>query len=126
MLKHDPAISIENYTGQNIKQMGIFYTNPLLLQHRGHFSKETFEVTPMEPEVDVLLPFWWISKHPLQGIWESKELRFNSPGCHETCTQYQQEEFLLTWDENMVRDPNARVIRHISAVATRNALANVP
>jgi len=40
------------------------YTEPLLLQHRKHYSQEVFEVTPLEPEVDIFLPFWWIAKHP--------------------------------------------------------------
>jgi len=126
MLKHSTAICIENYTGQNVEEARIFYTKPLLLKHRQHFSKEAFEVTPMEPEVDIFLPFWWISKHPPQGIWESEEVRFNSPGCQETCTRYEQEEFSLTWDERVAQDPEARIIGHISAVSKGNALANVP
>jgi len=126
MLKHDLAIHIENYTGQNVEEAGIFYTKPLLLQHRRHFSKEAFEVTPMESEVDIFLPFWWISKHPPQGAWELKEIRFNSPGCQETCTQYEQEEFSLTWDEKVAQDPNARIIGHISEATDGDALANVP
>jgi len=126
MLKHDPAIRIENYTGQNVEEAGIFYTKPLLLQHRRHFSKEAFEVTPMEPEVNILLPFWCISKHPPQGIWESEEIRFNSPGCQEACARYEQEEFSLTWDEKVAQDPNTRIIGHISAATEGDALANVP
>jgi len=80
----------------------------------------------MEPEVDIFLNFWWISKHPLQGVWESKEIWFNSSGCQETCTQYEQEEFSLTWDEKVARDPNARIIGHISAATEGDTLANVP
>jgi len=126
ILKHDPAIRIENYTGQHVEKAGIYYTKPLLLQHRQHFSKETFEVTPMEPKVDLFLPYWWISRHPPQGIWESEEIRFNSPRCQETCTRYEKGEFLLNWDKEVAHDPNARVIGHISAVTTDDALASVP
>jgi len=126
MLKHDPEIRIENYIGQEVKEAGILYTKPLLLQHRRHFSREAFEVTPMEPEVDIFLPFWWISKHPPQGIWESKEIRFNSPRCQETCTQYEQVEFSLTWDEKVAQDPNAQIMGHISAATKGDALTNVP
>jgi len=126
MLKHDLAIHIENYTGQHVEKVGIYYTKSLLLQHRRHFSKETFKVTLMEPEVDIFLPYWWISRHPPQGIWELEEIQFNSPGCQETCTRYEQEEFSLTWDEKVAHNPNARVIGHISAVTTDDALASVP
>jgi len=126
MLKHDSTIRIENYTGQQVKEAGIFYTKPLLLQHRRHFSKAIFEVTPMEPEVDIFLPYWWISKYSLQGIWKSEEIWFNSTGCQETCTRYEQKEFSLTWDERVAHDPNTRVIGHISAVTTDDVLARVP
>ena len=126
MLKHDSTIHIENYTGQQMEEAAIFYTKPLLLQHQRHFSKEILEVTPMEPEVDIFLPYWWISKHPPQGIWESEEIRFNSPGCQEICTRYEQEQFSLTWDERVAHNPSARVIGHVSAVTTDDVLAGVP
>jgi len=109
MLKHDSTICIENYTGQQVEEAGIFYTKPLLLQHWRHYSQEIFEVTPMEREVDIFLPYWWIANHPMQGIWESEEIRFNSPGCQETCTRYEQGEFSYTWDESVTHNPNARV-----------------
>lgn len=51
------------------------YTRPLRLQHRRYFTQKVFEVTPLEPEVDDFLPFWWISQHPPRGVWESDEIR---------------------------------------------------
>jgi len=126
MNKHDPAIRIENFMEQSVEEAGVFFTKPLLLQRRRHFSKETFEVTPMEPEIDTFLPFWWISKHPLQGTWESEEIQFNTHGCQETCTRYEQEEFSLTWDEKVAQDLNTRTIRYVSAVTTNDVLASVP
>jgi len=39
------------------------YTKPLLPQHRKHYSQEVFQVAPLEPEVDIFLPFWWIVKN---------------------------------------------------------------
>jgi hypothetical protein len=67
LLKHEKAFTIENYTGEALQGAGQFYTRPMLLQHRKHFSRETFEVSPIEREVDIFLPFWWIAKHPPQG-----------------------------------------------------------
>jgi len=80
----------------------------------------------MEPEVDIFLPFWWVSKHPPQRVWESEEVWFNSPGCQETCTRYEQEEFSLTWDEKVAQDPEARTIGHVSVLTEGDALTNVP
>jgi len=65
--KHKQAHSIESFTGESVKGAGQCYTEPLLLQHRKHFTREKFEISPMDTEIDVFLPFEWISSHPPQG-----------------------------------------------------------
>jgi len=92
------------------------YTEPLLLQHRKHYSPEVFEVAPLEPEVDLFLPFWWIAKHPPQGAWDSEELRFSSHNCLERCTRFETAEFSLSLDEAVTLDPEAKVIGYVSAI----------
>jgi hypothetical protein len=67
LLKHERPFAIENYTGQSVKGARQYFTRPMILQHRRHFTREAFEVSPMEKEVDIFLPFWWIAKHPPQG-----------------------------------------------------------
>jgi len=57
--------SIKNYTGESVKGAGQFYMEPMLLQHRNDYSREKFEILPMEPNIDVFLPFDWITAHPL-------------------------------------------------------------
>jgi len=64
---HRQPHSIENYTGESVKGVGQFYTEPMLLQHRKHYSREKFEISPMEPEIHAFLPFDWITAHPPQG-----------------------------------------------------------
>jgi len=70
---------LQNCLGEEVKAAGMEYTEPLMLQHRKHYSQGVFEVAPLEPEVDIFLPFWWIAKHPPQGVWDSEELHFSSP-----------------------------------------------
>jgi len=84
--RHARARSIENYTGEIVKGAGQFQTKPMRLQHRKHYSLEKFEVTPIDPEIEVFLPFEWIMRHPSQGTWTMEEIRFNSSGCLEKCT----------------------------------------
>jgi len=92
------------------------YTEPLVLQYQKHFSREVFEVAPLEPEVDIFLPFWWIAKNPPQGPWDSEELRFSSLGCLEKCTRFEAEEFSLSLDETVALDPKARIIGYVSVL----------
>ena len=92
------------------------YTELLLLQHRKHYSQEVFEVAPLEPEVDLFLPFWWIAKHPHQGAWDSEELRSSSRNCLEECMRFVTAEFSLSLDETVTLDPKAKVIGYVSAI----------
>jgi len=82
-IRRRKAAPLLNCSGEEVKGAGMEYTEPLLLQHRKHYSQEMFEVAPLEPEVDIFLPFWWIAKHPPQGAWDSEELRFSSCNCLE-------------------------------------------
>ena len=77
--------SIEN-TGESIKGAGQFYTEPMILQHRRHYSKGKFEISPMETTIDAFLPFNWIMAHPLQGNWTNEEIQFNSAECRKKCS----------------------------------------
>jgi len=67
LLKHREQHLIENFMGQVMEGAGEFYTDRLVLQHRRHFSREVMEVAPMDKEIDIFLPYWWIAKHPPQG-----------------------------------------------------------
>jgi len=57
---------IESFTGEIISGAGQFCTKPIRLQHRRHFSKEVFGISPMEEGIDLFLPFSWIERHPPQ------------------------------------------------------------
>jgi len=118
---------IENYTGEIVPGAGQYYTAPLLLQHRRHFTKEKFEVSPMDPEVDLFLPFEWIMRHPPQGAWTTEEVRFNSPTCREECTKFEQSNFTLSWDDSVALDAEARIIGYVATVTKgEDPLEQVP
>jgi len=102
------------------------YTELLLLQHRKHYSQEVFEVAPLEPEVDLFLPFWWIAKHPHQGAWDSEELRSSSRNCLEECMRFVTAEFSLSLDETVTLDPGAKVIGYVSAINEEDPEDQIP
>jgi len=124
--KHRREKVIENYVGQKVQGARTHQTNPMQLQHRCHFSSEVFEVSPMDNEVDIFLPYDWIVQHPPQGQWDSAAVRFNSPNCQMKCTRSETAEFSLTWDEDVCLDATARVIGHVSGVSAGDPLEQVP
>jgi len=105
---------------------GEFYTDRLVLQHPRHFSREVMEVAPMDKEIDIFLPYWWIAKHPAQGAWENREVRFNSLHCLEKCTRYETNNWELLWDETVCYDDNFRCLDYISAITQEDPLDKVP
>jgi len=124
--RHQHARSIENFTGEAVKGAGQYYTKPMLLQHRRHYSMEKFKVMPMDPGIDIFLPFEWITAHPPQGAWTNDEIRFNSVQCLENCTKHEVGQFSLTWDETVATDPAARLIGYVSAALDEDPIKAVP
>jgi len=125
--KHKQAHSIESFTGESVIGAGQYYTEPLLLRHRKYYSREKFEISPMDTEIDVFLPFEWISSHPPQGAWTSEEVRFNSRRCLENCTKFQTRQFSLSWDDSVALHDKARIIGYVAAAAeNEDPLKQVP
>ena len=119
--------TIESFTGETVENAGQYYTKPLQLQHRNHFTNEQFNVAPMEEAIDIFLTFEWIERHPPQGAWTSEEIRFNSARCMEKCTKFETDPFSLTWDEAVLYEEGAGIIGQVSVIQeNEDPLANVP
>ena len=124
--KHKQAHSIESYTGESVQRAGQCYIEPLLLQHRKRYTKEIFEISPMEADIDAFLLFDWITTHPPQGAWTNEEVRFNSVECMRKCTRYETGPISLTWDESIATNPSARVIGYVLPAGEEDPLKAVP
>jgi len=122
--KRESKRIIENYEGKTVEDAGSHYTGLVTLQHHCHYSRERVEVSPMEAEIDIFLPFWWIEKHPPQGVWRDPEIQFNSQSCLEKCTKHKVADFALTWDESILREPDTRVIGYVAMVQAGEETAN--
>jgi len=123
---HKNPRTIENFIGEVVEGAGQSYTGIMRLQHRKRFSRETFEVTPMEAAINIFLPFKWIEQHLPQGAWTNKEIPFSSAECMRKCTRHEMGPFSLTWDESIATNPSAQVIGYVSAVREKDPLEAVP
>jgi len=54
---------IQNCAGDTVEDCEWCYTIPITCQHADHYSKETFEIGPMEDSCNPILPYRWIVKH---------------------------------------------------------------
>ena len=55
--------TIQDYAGQEVSGAGEYFTSPLLLQHRQHYTRVSFEVAPLAGDYDIILPRCWLAKY---------------------------------------------------------------
>ena len=77
---------IQNYAGQEVEGAVQFYSAPLILQHRHHFSRVSFEVTPLASDYNTILPCWWLAKHKCDLQASNGCIKFTSADCQQRCT----------------------------------------
>jgi hypothetical protein len=50
--------------------------------------RETFDVIPLELEMDIILPYWWMAKHQPNKFWgKPEEITLDSEFCKHNCTR---------------------------------------
>jgi hypothetical protein len=58
MITHDRPLRINGTDGCPLSGAGAAFTHSLLLHYKQHYTRETFEVMPLESETDIILPCW--------------------------------------------------------------------
>jgi hypothetical protein len=117
--RHKP-IEIRNFNDQVVSGAGQYYTMPLVLRHKNHYTLAAFEIAPIEEDCDIILPYWWLAKHEPQNFWldNSSTVEFSSPHCKENCTKHKAKEFSLEINNDVTDHPEAMIIGHISSTVT--------
>jgi hypothetical protein len=118
LIRRESKVELRNFAGELVEGAGEAYSAPLLLQHCKHYTREVFKIAPLEPGVNVFLPFWWIAKHAPQGVWDSPSLQFDSAQCREQCTRATAAEFALHLDAAVLQQAEVQVIGYISAIVS--------
>jgi len=80
----------------------------------------------MDPEIDVFLPFSWISEHPPQSTWTNQDIRFNKTHYLENCTKHEMGKFSLTWDDSVATNPAAHLIGYAVTATEADPLKSIP
>ena len=104
MTRTEPKI-VENFNGERVEEAGWQYTFPVTLRYESYYTKETFEIGPMEDSSDIMLPYWWIVKHgALSGVTEENDtLQFTSKHCHQHCTKAAVSSFSIEYDDSILK-----------------------
>ena len=96
---------VKTFNGESVEGAGWQYTFPITLQYESHYTKETFEIGPIEDSSDIMLPYWWIIKYgALSGITkENDKLQFTSKHCHQHCTKVAVSSFSIKYDNCILK-----------------------
>ena len=81
---------------------GRAYTHACTLRCGNHFSRESFEISPLQSAHEILLPWWWIITHPTKYMLAGKDIdmKCDSPKC-KNCTAKAANEFTIEYDESV-------------------------
>jgi len=126
---HHEGLEFKGFDGKTVEGAGKEFTIPLLFQHKHHYSKLVFEVAPLEPNVDLFLPTWWLHDHPVMtSDLMRPELCFDHPNCLKCCTKTAiEQEFSCDLDNTILFNSEARLIGYVSATTIDiDPLSQVP
>jgi hypothetical protein len=117
IITHDRPLRINGADGCPLSGAGEAFTYSLLLQYKQHYMRETFEVMPLESEMDIILPCWWMAKHQPNKLWgKPQEIILDSKFCKHNCNRAAAQEFSLTMDKDILHYYDAMVISYVTSV----------
>jgi hypothetical protein len=72
---------------------------------------------PLESEIDIILPCWWMAKYQPNRFWgKPEDITLNSKFCKQYCTKAVAQDFSLTMDKDILYHYDATVIGYIASV----------
>jgi hypothetical protein len=117
MITHDRPLRINGADGCLLSGAREAFTHSLLLQYKQHYMRETFEIMPLESEIDIILPYWWMAKHQPNTFWgKPQEITLDSEFCRYNCTRVAAQELSLTIDKDILHHYDGTVIGYITSV----------
>jgi len=113
-VQRDVPIPVSDFAGNIVPGIGQAFTVPVLLKYQEHYTKESFEIGPLDDELDLVLPYWWTVKHKPSGFLDGPEkVKFDNPRCLQKCTRHMTNEFSIEYDpsvlEQVQHDPKTAV-----------------
>ena len=130
---------VEDFAGADVPGAGKYYSYPLMLQCGRHFTVESFEVAPMAPDYDIILPNWWMAEHspvyhhqPGQAHHTSRTPHYTAAFTAKACQDHCTKEACLKELEGMKPDEETiqKTLSSVSAAPTerelQEAIARVP
>jgi len=102
LVTHKEQKELQNFAKDTVQDCGWCYNFPLTCQHGEHYSKETFEIGPMEYSCDLMLPYWCIVKHKAKGFTAGGIIHFESEECKLICAWHNCNSSIIEIDDTIL------------------------
>ena len=94
LLARSEPVAIKGFDDTIVTEAGIYFTVPIMISRGDHHTTEVFECTPLDANVDIILPWWWMAKHkPDELFGKPEDICFESNFCKKHCTAKKAKEF---------------------------------
>jgi hypothetical protein len=101
---------------------GEAFTHSLMLEYKRYFTRETFEVMPLDGETDIILPCWWMVKHQPSKFWgKPEEIVLDSKFCPQHCSKAAAQEFSLSLDQEILYNYDTTIICYVTSITKDTA-----
>jgi hypothetical protein len=98
------------------------FTHSLILKYKRHFTRETCDVMPLDGEIDIILPCWWMVKYQPSKFWgKLEEILLDSKFCTPYCTKAVAQEFSVSLDQQILYNYDATVIGYVATITKDTA-----
>ena len=123
IMERETKRTIQNYAGQDVPRAGEFFTFPLLLQHRHHFSRLSFEVAPLAGNYNIIIHHRWLAKYKCNLLASNGRIKFTSGECQRKCIKERNDsKFSLEWDTSILNNPKVGILGMVAAAPSDDDL----
>ena len=110
-------LKLNNFEGESVSGAGWQYTRPLSLRHQQHYDNQAFEVSPMEPSFDMVLPHWYLQVHKPSGFFDNCPA-FDSEWCTMNCTKEKTGQLDIEYDSSLLENVDQETVGFLGVVGT--------
>jgi hypothetical protein len=82
------------------------------------------EISQMEESCDLILPWWYLTKHVPSGFWENN-MKLDSEWCKLNCTKHKSETFPIEYDSDLLDIDLANQVGVIGMVTVNDGKVEV-
>ena len=83
--------------------------------HQQHYDNQTFEMSPIEPSFDMVLPHWYLQVHQPSGFFDNCPT-FDSEWWNMNCTKEKTDQLDIEFDSGLLENVDQETVGFLGVV----------